>query len=236
MEYSENILKRIKYAIGKKFHKLISIEKFDELNHKVIYVELVHYMNKPIFSIKHAFFDFKVDLRDSRIDFLLSNKNEDLEETFDVEDFIYSEEQRKVLDKLRKNYNETKSIQKILEDTIIEYSKSFNIGDRVYYNNYNGIITFKHQYTNGPQLWSVKTGDTEHRYINGSLLKKREVKDLSYIPIDKELDKLSTVKLLKMYKSGLKRNKGIGNPKIKRILNEREHIKVKELNIINHKH
>jgi hypothetical protein len=236
MEYGENILKRIKSAIGRQFHKLVSIEKFDELNHKVVYIEFDYtYTNKPHFSIKHAFFDFKVDLRDSRIDLLLSNK-EDLEETFDVESIIYSEEQRKVLDRLRQSYIENNCAYRILEEVKIEYSKSFNVGDTVYYNNYHGIITFKHQYKSGNQLWSVKTGDTEHRYVKGTLLRKRKVKDLSSIPIDKELDRLSTEKLLKMYKRSLVRNRGIGDRRIKRILNEREHVQKGETKIINHLH
>lgn len=238
MEYSENILKRIKSALGRQFHRLVSIEKFDELNHKVVYIELGYnpYTNEPHFSIKWAFFDFKVDLRDSRIDFLLSNKKEDLEETFDVEGIIYSEEQRKMLERLRQSDSETKSTYKILEDTKIEYSKSFDVGDTVYYNNYHCIITFKHQYEKGNQLWSVKTGDTEHRYVKGTLLRKRKVEDLSSIPIDKELDRLSTEKLLKMYKRSLFRNKGMGDKRIKRILNEREHVQKGETKIVNHWH
>jgi hypothetical protein len=238
MEYGENILKRIKSALGRQFHRLVSIEKFDELNHKVIYIELGYnpYTNEPHFSIKYAFFDFKVDFRDSRIDFLLSNKKEDLEETFDVESIIYSEEQRKVLDRLRQSDIEIKFAHRILEEVKIEYSKSFNVGDTVYYNNYHGIITFKHQCKSGNQLWSVKTGDTEHRYVKGTLLRKRKVEDLSSIPIDKELDRLSTEKLLKMYKRSMVRNRGIGSKKIKRILNEREHVQKGETKIINHVH
>jgi hypothetical protein len=238
MEYGENILKRIKSALGRQFHRLVSIEKFDELNHKVVYIELGYnpYTNEPHFSIKWAFFDFKVDLRDSRIDFLLSNKKDDLEETFDVEGIIYSEEQRKMLDRLRQSDSETKSAYKILEDTKIEYSKSFDVGDTVYYNNYHCVITFRHRYEKGNQLWSVKTGDTEHRYVKGTLLRKRKVEDLSGIPIDKELDRLSTEKLLKMYKRSLFRNKGMGDKRIKRILNEREHVQKGETKIVNHWH
>jgi hypothetical protein len=84
MEYGENITNRIKSALYG-FHKLLSIEKFDDLNHKVYYIKIDYYNNEPRFTIEHAFFDFKVELRDSRIDFLLLNKKEDLEENFDVE-------------------------------------------------------------------------------------------------------------------------------------------------------
>lgn len=238
MEYGEKILKRIKSAIGRKFHKLVSIEKFDELNHKVTYIELdYNYINKPQFSIMHAFFDFKVELRDSRIDFLLTNKEENDEETFDVENIIYSDEQRKIIEKLRQTNSQYKSAHDILEEVKIEYSKSFNVGDTVYYNNLHGIITFKHNYKKGnQQLWSVKTGDTEHRYVMGTLILKRNVKDLSNIPIDPELNKLSTEKLLKMYKRSLARNKGIGDRKIKRILNEREHVQKGVTKIITNVH
>jgi len=79
MEYGEKILKRIKSALGRQFHRLVSIEKFDELNHKVYYIKIDYYKNEPRFTIEYAFFDFKVELRDSRIDFLLLNKKEDLD-------------------------------------------------------------------------------------------------------------------------------------------------------------
>jgi hypothetical protein len=55
-------------------------------------------------------------------------------------------------------------------------------------------------------------------------LSPRNIEDLSYIPIDKKLDKLDTERLLKMYKRYLKVNKGLSNKKIKRILIERENL------------
>ena len=60
----------------------------------------------------------------------------------------------------------------------------------------------------------------------------RKQDDLSYVPVDPELNKLSTVKLLKMYKRTQKRNKGKGDKTIKRILNEREHIGSKEKKVV----
>ena len=61
-------MNRIKSALYG-FHKLLSIEKFDELNHKVYYVN-----NVPRFTIEHAFFDFKVELREARINSILKEK------------------------------------------------------------------------------------------------------------------------------------------------------------------
>ena len=73
MEYDENIMNRIKSALYG-FHKLLSIEKFDELNHKVYYVKINYYNNEQRFTIEHAFFDFKVELREARINSILKDK------------------------------------------------------------------------------------------------------------------------------------------------------------------
>ena len=238
MEYGENIMNRIKSALYG-FHKLLSIEKFDDLNHKVYYVKIDYYNNEPRFNIEHAFFDFKVELREARINSILKDKEYLDIDTFDVESIIYTEEQIKKLSDIRAEkvniccnnfHEELKSIK-------IDYSKSFKVGEPVYYKGYHGIITFKHQYTKETiQLWSVKIGETEHRYVKGSVLRKRMIEDLSKIPIDENLNKLTTERLLKMYKASMKLNHGNGDEKIKRILNEREHIKKGESKTIIHPH
>jgi hypothetical protein len=43
----------------------------------------------------------------------------------------------------------------------------------------------------------IKTDNIEYRYIKGSKLLKRAFEDLSHIEVDKELNKISTDKLLK---------------------------------------
>jgi hypothetical protein len=66
------------------------------------------------------------------------------------------------------------------------------------------------------------------------ILSYKAFEDLSHIEIDKELNKIPTDKLLKMYRKGMKVNCGRGDIKIKRILNDREHIEKKgEVKIIN---
>ena len=235
MEYSENIMNRIKSALYG-FHKLLSIEKFDELNHKVYYVKIDYYNNVPRFAIEHAFFDFKVELREARINSILKEKGSIDIDTFDVESIIYTEEQLKRLSDIR-NEKICPNFHEEFKSVKIDYSMSFKVGEPVYYNGYHGIITFKHQYTKETiQLWSVKIGETEHRYVKGSVLRKRMIEDLSKIPIDEKLNKLSTERLLKMYKAGMKLNRGNGDEKIKRILNEREHIKKGESKTIIHSH
>jgi hypothetical protein len=54
----------------------------------------------------------------------------------------------------------------------------------------------------------IKTDNIEYRYIKGSKLLKRAFEDLSHIEVDKELNKISTDKLLKMYRKGMKVNFG----------------------------
>jgi hypothetical protein len=61
----------------------------------------------------------------------------------------------------------------------------------------------------------IKTDNIEYRYIKGSKLLKRAFEDLSHIEVDKELNKISTDKLLKMYRKGMKVNFGRGDIKIK---------------------
>ena len=235
MEYGENIMNRIKSALYG-FHKLLSIEKFDELNHKVYYVKIDYYNNVPRFTIEHAFFDFKVELREARINSILKEKGSIDIDTFDVESIIYTEEQLKRLSDIR-NVKICPNFHEEFKSVKIDYSMSFKVGEPVYYNGYHGIITFKHQYTKETiQLWSVKIGETEHRYVKGSVLRKRMIEDLSKIPIDENLNKLTTERLLKMYKASMKLNHGNGDEKIKRILNEREHIKKGESKTIIHPH
>jgi hypothetical protein len=235
MEYGENIMNRIKSALYG-FHKLLSIEKFDELNHKVYYVKIDYYNNVPRFTIEHAFFDFKVELREARINSILKEKGSIDIDTFDVESIIYTEEQLKRLSDIR-NEKICPNFHEEFKSVKIDYSMSFKVGEPVYYNGYHGIITFKHQYTKETiQLWSVKIGETEHRYVKGSVLRKRMIEDLSKIPIDENLNKLTTERLLKMYKASMKLNRGNGDEKIKRILNDREHIKKGESKTIIHPH
>lgn len=237
MEHNENILNKIRSNI-KDFWRLISIEKSkvkDDKYYDITYISLEYYNNKPQFTIECEILDIKAEVRDSLIDFILKTDKEELP-SFDVESIIYTQEQQKRLEELRTPTKQYKFDYRQVIEAKKEYSKSFEIGDPVHYNGYFGIITFKHQYRGGNQLWSVKVGDTEHRYVDGVCLRKRKKEDLTNIPIDKKLDKLSTERLLKMYKRSLFINQGRGNLKIKRILNEREHIQKGETKVINHKH
>lgn len=204
------------------FYKLISIEKSNTGKHNVYYVEVsFRYDKSPFFSVKSMLLDIKLELRDSLISDLLSSR--EVNNDISVDEDLFTDEQRDRIQKLRDKKVSNRS--NILESKI-EWSNQFKVGDRVYYKGLHCIITFKHQMKSNrmPQEWSVVCGDTEYRYVTGSLLVKREVRDLSNIPIDKELDKLTTERLLKMYKRSLKVGKGNGNQKIKRILNQRENL------------
>lgn len=174
----------------------------------------------------------KAILRDEKIRMLLDSIKEEPE--FDVESIIYTEEQRLKLESLRNGSPKKTSSYVEINKIKKQYSESFNIGQRVWYKGEPGIITFKHADKDDIPLtrWTVTVKDIEYRYVYGTSLTNRKQDDLSYVPVDPELNKLSTVKLLKMYKRTQKRNKGKGDKTIKRILNEREHIGSKEKKVV----
>lgn len=209
------------------------VRNIDNEFYYVDYVSLEQFKNDaPKFNLKTHKINLKIEIRDSKIEELLNSIKIEVSD-FDVEDIIYTEEQRDRLNRLR---NKKPIIHRwdFLKKVRKEYSESFNIGDKVWYENKAGFITFKHADKSEDQItrWSVKVNDTEFRYVSGTELLTRVVRDLSYIKIDTELDKLSTETLLKKYRSGMKRSKGSGNLAIKRILQEREHVQCGDNKIV----
>jgi hypothetical protein len=208
-------------------YEIADIKKIDNQDYKIVFIHTEYSKDyKPRFTIQTKILNLQVQMRDAKIEHILNSIQSDPIPEFDVEDIIYSDEQKEILNKLRNNSPTTLNIWAQLNKAKKEYSDSFQIGDKVKYNGGVGFITFKHTSKNESDItkWSVKIGDTEFRYIEGTELIKRKVQDLSFIPIDPQLDKLSTEKLLKMYKRNRDKNKGVGDLTIKRILQEREHI------------
>jgi hypothetical protein len=155
-----------------------------------------------------------------------------------LDESFLTEEQIEKLDKLRGVQKSFFRNLEILNQCKIEWSNQFKVGDRVNFKGHYGIITYKHQMKskNTPQEWTVRSNGFEYRYVSGTLLSLNKKEDLSKIEVDKELNKLSTLKLLKMYKKSLKRGRGLGNKKIKRILYDREDISNREIKkIINYR-
>jgi hypothetical protein len=241
MKYSQRIIDLVSMNV-KDLHKILSIEKFDDNKHIAHFIKISMYNHEPSFLVDYTYLDIKAEIRNSLIEDLLDNKGDDQEETFDVESIIYSDEQLKRLEELRSD--EVKTWRNIvvppeinfkeeIRQVKMEWANSFSVGETVYYKGYHATITFKHQRNEeeGYQLWSVRVGDDEYRYVCGTKLSKRKVENAKPLapkdkrPEDKRLEKLSTERLLKMYKAGMKRNRGIGNSAIKRILDEREHVK-----------
>jgi hypothetical protein len=242
MEHSKRIEDLVRSRVSG-FHKLLSLERH-EGTHIAHYIKISMYNHEPSFLVDYIHIDhldIKAEIRNSLIEDLLDNKGEDLEETFDIESIIYSDEQQKRLEELRSGKTTTWrnimvppgiNFKEEIRQVKMEWANSFTVGEPVYYNGHHATITFKHQNEDkGYQLWSVRVGDDEHRYVCGTKLSKRKVEKAKPLaqkdkrPEDKRLEKLSTERLLKMYKAGMKRNRGIGNAAIKRILNEREHVK-----------
>lgn len=213
--------------------KVVNILPLGNDYYRIEYIEkLIPWIvnSPPQFSIKTDTLNLKVVMRDIKIQELLNSKESS---EFDVESFIYNDDQREKLHTLRRQKPQLNCAIALLEIKK-EYSNQFSVGDRVWYNNGAGFITFKHEdkHTNKSTRFSVKVKNVEYRYVHGTELVKRNIEDLSHIPIDKELNKLSTEKLLKIYKRKRDRNKGKGDIKIKRILQDREHIQKGENKII----
>lgn len=237
MENTEKILKKVRIS-QRSAAKIIDIRPWiNDAKHRVVHISADFswaQSDKPYFSVMYWYGDLTAELRESMIDLLLESEEETGLDEFDVESHIYTEEQQKKLAELR-SANERKDVLETragqaehlaaLNEYKREYSLGFAVGDKVYYHGQHGTITFRHQDDQGKEaMWSVRAGDTEYRYVSGALLTKRKIEDLSHIEKDPELDKLSTEKLLKMYKRKRDMNGGRGDKRIKRILNEREHI------------
>lgn len=203
------------------FYKLISIEPTNE-NHTIRYVSLTYGSDRtPRFAAASCTLNLTQVIRDKAISEILTIKNE--KEQFQLDESLLTQDQIEKLDKLRNVQSLTRWYSDVVRECKVDWANQFKVGDRVNFNGNYGIITFKHEMkSKDPQEWTVRSNGVEYRYVSGALLTINKKQDLSMIEVDKELDKLSTIKLLKMYKSSLKRGRGLGNRKIKRILYDRE--------------
>jgi hypothetical protein len=227
---TDKIINKIKTLI--EFHSIIDIrptEIVDEYN--IDYIHINYWKNNaPEFRYNTLTkVNLKSEIRDMKIDLLL---NSEPEPEFDVENLIYTPGQLERLKKLRITAEPRVQGWAALRKVKMMYSDNFRIGQKVFYNDQKAIITFKHEHKDGvEQRWSVKVKDNEYRRVYGYELLARVQKDLSHIKVDKDLDKLSTEKLLKMYKRRMKLNRGVGDVTIQRILQDREHIQKGETKI-----
>lgn len=231
---SEEIIKKVK-SLTNGFHSIIDIRPTNvEHEYDIDYVQINYWKDQaPEFRYSTLCrINLRSELRDMKIEFLL---NSEPEPEFDVESIIYTPGQIERLKKLRQEANLVSATPSVHGWAAVrrvkqEYSENFKLGQKVFYNGQKGIISFKHEHKDGIfQRWSVKVKETEYRRVYGTELLARVQVDLSNIKIDKELDKLSTEKLLKMYRRKMKVNRGRGDVRIKRILQDREHIQKGEL-------
>ncbi len=214
----------------KNFYKLIEIIPNSNGTHTVKYISLSYGMDRtPKFGSLSQNLNLTQILRDMVISEILTVRKE--KSQLQLDESFLTKEQIEKLDKLRDVQKSFSHNLEILNQCKIEWSNQFKVGDRVNFKGHYGIITYKHQMKskNTPQEWTVRSNSIEYRYVSGTLLSLNKKEDLSTIMIDKELNKLSTIKLLKMYKKSLKRGRGIGNKKIKRILYDREDISNREV-------
>ncbi len=224
LEVSESLLKYIK-SYNHDFHSLVDIKNNESTiyiskPHIVDYISVEFYKTSaPRITYKTDYMDLSAALRDIKIESILNFKEPETD--FDVESIIYTPAQRDRLARLRKTAKSTAETRvhgyAALKRVQMEYAKSFEVGDKVYYQEGKGVITYKHkekENSGTQQRWSVKMNDTEYRYISGTSLLKRKEEDLSHVPVDEKLSKLSTEKLLKILRKT--RDHGVGDVRIKR--------------------
>jgi hypothetical protein len=221
----------------KDFYKLVEVIPNSNGTHTVKYIGLSYGMDRtPLFgSLSHTL-NLTQILRDMAISEILTVRKE--KSQLQLDESFLTEEQIEKIDKLRGVQKSFFRNLEILNQCKIEWSNQFKVCDRVNFKGHYGIITYKHQMKSKktPQEWTVRSNGFEYRYVSGTLLSLNKKEDLSKIEVDKELNKLSTIKLLKMYKKSLKRGRGLGNKKIKRILYDREDISNREIKkIINYR-
>ena len=234
---TESIIEKVK-SLTSGFHSIIDIRPTDNIDlYNIDYVAIDYYKNEaPEFRYNTLpNVNLRLEVRDMKIEFLLKSEPEP---EFDVESIIYTPGQRDRLRELRKEAKLITASPTVhgwdsVRKAKMEYSENFEIGQKVFYQGQKGIISFKHEHKDGvSQRWSVRVKETEFRRVYGHELLGRAQRDLSHIKVDKELDKLSTEKLLKMYRRRMKLNKGVGDVTIQRILQDREHIQKGETKII----
>jgi hypothetical protein len=226
---TEAIIEKVK-SKSNGFHSILDIRPTDNIDlYNIDYLEVIYWKDNPP-EFRYSTLtnvNLKSDVRDMKIEYLL---NSEPEPEFDVESLIYTPSQLERLRDLRVKAAPSVHGWAAVKKLKMEYSENFSIGQKVLYQGQKGVISFKHEHKDGvSQRWSVKVKDTEFRRVYGHDLLPRVQSDLSHIKVDKELDKLSTEKLLKMYRRKMKVNKGRGDIRIKRILQDREHIQKGEL-------
>jgi hypothetical protein len=132
----------------------------------------------PVFQYKWCRLDLRQELRDFKINDLLNNRYQKNE--LQLDESLFNDKKLEKINKLRAESKNKKSKNKTIKDCKIEWANQFKVGDPVYYKGYHAIISFKHQMkSDSPQEWSVKTGNTEYRYITGAILRHRKIEDLS---------------------------------------------------------
>lgn len=216
-------------------HSIFSIldGDFDGLNR--VFYTYISYSNDGSPNFNSSYID--MDLRDINRDLLLSdvfewgNDNNKLGSELELDRGLLKSSEVEHLLKLDLEDSRFISCSSQVAITCLrqDWASKFSIGDRVKFRGKLGVITFKHTIKDGGiQDWSVKVGGCEWRYVPGDKLVLTGKENLSYIDVSgleyKRLDKLSTERLLKMYRRSLKVSRGRGNKLIKRILYDRENL------------
>ena len=80
-------------------HQVVNITSLDNIQYRIEFIAIEWRDRKPNFSIEYQNLNLRVQIRDSKIQELLNSIGKETSD-FDVEDIIYSEEEREKLHKL----------------------------------------------------------------------------------------------------------------------------------------
>jgi hypothetical protein len=169
---TESIIEKVK-SLTTGFHSIIDIIPTDSIDlYNIDYVAITYCNNEaPEFRYNTlSNVNLKLEIRDMKIDYLL---NSETEPDLDIESIIYTPGQRDRIRQLRKEANLVTASRTVngcgaVKKIKMQYSKNFEIGQKVFYQGQKGIISFKHEHKDGvSQRWSVRVKDTEFRRVYG---------------------------------------------------------------------
>lgn len=105
-----------------------------------------------------------------------------------------------------------------------DIKRNFKVGDKVWFNNEPGIITYRHlEKSDGIVKYTVNVKNTFTKYVPYNLLSPRHVRDYSSVNVPDSIKKLTTLQLLNT------RNRGVLSTVVKAELQNRENIKRKKI-------
>lgn len=206
------------------------------INSKIYKYEIRYWKSSTQFLVYHYKSDIDNDYHKPQIHIIdidtISNDNNYIKykRSFDINELLddctqYDEALAYIEKIIKKNHKKM-----ILKEDIIERERqTIKVGSHVYYNNFGGIVTYKHQGIKKGDTYTILCNNTYFKYVPLSSLVKRNIRtysqeELSTIP--NWMKKRSTKNLLKLREEYYHTKQEI--PQTLRMeLSQREHVLTK---------